>query len=367
MLRRGAVDLPLHGGRCPRWLFEKMVRLSRAILLLIVEEFGREELLKRLTDPMWFQALGCLLGFDWHSSGLTTTVGGAIKQALKPCFKEIGIFICGGKGKTALSTPKEIEFWAEKCALSNKTLELTNYSRLAARIDNNAIQDGFSIYYHLFVFTKDGSWGVIQQGMDEISGYARRYHWYSCFVKDPCVEPHSAIVSQLKKQLVLNLVAKESFDVQQSMVKLLQEDLSKVMKELKLFTYGEIFRFKEDHRLDIRDLKPESLKKVWEKTYNNPPEDFKRLILTPGLGAKSLRALTLAAEIIYDVKASRKDPAVYSYAHGGKDGHPYKVNKKIYENTIVELEEILKRIKVGEYERAKLFKRLPRLFYSSQF
>jgi len=326
---------------------------------LICEEFGREELLKRLTDPLWFQALGCLLGFDWHSSGLTTTVGGAIKEALKPHFKEVGIFLCGGKGKTALKTPKEIFFWGEKVGLSSELSKLVDFSRLTAKIDNSAIQDGFTIYYHLFVFTSEGSWGVVQQGMDEISSYARRYHWYGKSVKNFFISPHSAIVSQVRKKEVLNLVDEGCEGVQNGMVSLLKEDFFKVAKELTPKTYA---FFKSEHSLTYRDLLVSSLKKVWERTYRNPPKDFRELVLTKGLGAKSLRALTLASELIYDVKASRRDPAVYSYAHGGKDGHPYRINKATYEKTIFELEEILKRIKVGDYERARLFKRLPRIF-----
>jgi len=359
MIKKGAVDLPLHGGKCPRWLFDKMVRLSRAILLVIFQEFGREELLRRLTDPFWFQALGCLLGFDWHSSGLTTTVGGAIKEALKPHFLELGFFLCGGKGKRALETPLEIELWAEKAALPQSASSMITLSRLTARIDNNALQDGFSLYYHLFIFTKDGSWGVIQQGMDSVSRYARRYHWYSMPIKDLLSSPHAGIVSSIKRQQVLDLVAKESSEVRASILQLLKEDLDKVLREVKLSAYA---LFKPQHQLSEKDLMPRSLKKVWQITYNNPPKDFKSLLLTRGLGAKALRALTLTSELIYDVKASRKDPAVYSYAHGGKDGYPYRVNKKVYENTILELEEILKRIKVGDYERARLFSRLPKLF-----
>ncbi|MFN3921951.1 MAG: DUF763 domain-containing protein, partial [Caldimicrobium sp.] len=167
MFKRYVVDLPLHGGKCPPWLFEKMVRLSRAILLLVYKEFGRRELLNRLSDPFWFQAFGCLLGFDWHSSGLTTTVGGAIKKALEPYFKDLGLFICGGKGKTALQTPQEIVFWGESASLENEVSRLICLSRLIAKIDNCVLQDGFTLYFHLFIFTKDNYWAVIQQGMDE--------------------------------------------------------------------------------------------------------------------------------------------------------------------------------------------------------
>lgn len=359
MIKRSIVDLPLHGGKCPPWLFERMVKLSRAILLLIYEEFGEKELIKRLTDPFWFQAFGCLLGFDWHSSGLTTTVGGAVKEALKPFFKDLGVYICGGKGKRALNTPQEIITWGEKEGLPQEAIKFVTLSRLTARIDNNAIQDGFQLYFHLFIFSKNKNWGVIQQGMDEKTLYARRYHWYSEKIYNLCENPHVGIVSLIKKEKVLNLVAKKSKSVQNALVNLVKENLSLITKELipKIHII-----FKREHDLTPEDFSFKSLKKIWEKTYENPPSDFQELVLTPGIGAKALRALTLASELIYNVKASREDPVIYSYAHGGKDGHPYKLNKKLYDTTIQELDEILRKIKLREFEKVELFRRLPKIF-----
>ncbi len=359
MIIRNIVDLPLHSGKCPPWLFEKMVKLSRAILLLVYEEFGPKELIERLTDPFWFQALGCLLGFDWHSSGLTTTVGAAVKEALKPYFKELGIYICGGKGRRALKTPEEIIYWGEKEALSQKTEKLITLSRLTAKIDNNAIQDGFQLYFHLFIFSKEGYWGVIQQGMDEKICYARRYHWYSEKIINLCKEPHTGIVSFIKKKEVLNLVASESEKVQNSLINLVKEDFNKILKELTPKVY---FIFKKDHYLTPQDFSYHSLKKIWEKTYQNPPSDFKDLLLIPGMGAKALRALTLTSELIYNVKASRKDPVIYSYAHGGKDGYPYKLDKNLYNTTIQELEEILQKLKLADFTKIELFRKLPKIF-----
>lgn len=359
MVKLGIVDLPLHTGKCPSWLFEKMVRLSRAILLLIYEEFGEKELIKRLTDPFWFQAFGCLLGFDWHSSGLTTTVGIAVKEALRPYFKDLGIYICGGKGKKALNTPQEIIFWGEKEGFSQSAFQLVTLSRFTARIDNNAIQDGFHLYFHLFIFSKNGEWGVIQQGMDEKIFYARRYHWYSEIIHNLCEEPHAGIVSLIKKEQVLNLVDKKSRNVRNALIDLVKENFHTVFKEI----YPKIhIILKKEHTLTLKDFSFKSLKKIWDEIYENPPSDFKQLILTPRIGGKSLRALTLAAELIYNVEASRKDPLIYSYAHGGKDGYPYKLNKKLYNTTIQELEEILNRVKLGEYEKLELLKKLPTLF-----
>lgn len=359
MLRRAVVDLPLHTGKCPAWLFDKMKRLSRAILLIIYQEFGQKELLKRLSDPYWFQALGCLLGFDWHSSGLTTTLCGAIKAGLEPHFKELRLYICGGKGQRALSTPKEIEFWGEKAALKEEAFKYITLSRLIARIDNNALQDGFNLYFHTFIFTEDGSWAVIQQGMDEVSHYARRYHWCSEEGRDLFSDPHTGIVSALKKEEVLNLVSSKSKELRSYMLQMLKENLPHILKEIK--SADRLF-FKRAHPLGYEDIPVSILPKIWEKTYANPPQDFKDLLLTQGLGAKALRALTLTAELIYDAKASRLDPVHYAYAHGGKDGYPYRIDRRIYENTIAELEEILCKTSLSSSEKGELLKRLPRLF-----
>ncbi len=359
MFRKAIVDLPLHGGKCPPWLFEKMQRLTRAIFLIIYQEFGREEILRRLSDPFWFQALGCLVGFDWHSSGLTTTLGGAIKTALEPYFQEMGLYICGGKGKRALATPQEIEFWGEKSGLKDKFSYYTILSRLVARIDNNALQDGFNLYFHLFIFSKEGSWAVIQQGMDEKIFYARRYHWYSQSIKDLLNNPHSGIFSNIKKEEVLNLVAEESSEVRSHILNLLKERLEVILKEVKI---KERLFFKREHSLKEKDLSYKILPKIWEKTYANPPQDFKELLLTPELGAKALRALTLTAELIYDAKASRVDPVHYAFAHGGKDRYPYKIDLRVYENTLRELEEILLKAPLALSDKNNLLKRLPQLF-----
>lgn len=355
MIKKSVVDLPLHGGKCPSWLFEKMVRLARAILLLVYIEFGREEVLKRLADPFWFQALGCLLGFDWHSSGLTTTVGGALKEALSPYFKDLGIYICGGKGKRALQTPQEIEFWGEKHGLSLQIQSLITLSKLVAKIDNNALQDGFHLYFHLFIFSKEGSWVVIQQGMDENINYARRYQWYSKKILNLCEEPHTGIFSFIKKKEIINLVAKKSREVRNSLLELVKEKPDKILREIHLQNY---LIFRKDHQLSLKDVSYKNLKKILETTYENPPQEFKDLLLTSGLGAKTLRALTLTAELIYNVKASREDPVCYAYAHGGKDGYPYRLNKTLYEQTIKELESFIHKAKIFPSEKLELFRKL---------
>ncbi len=359
MIKRSVVDLPLHGGKCPPWLFEKMKRLARAIFIVIYEEFGRREVLKRLSDPFWFQALGCLLGFDWHSSGLTTTVGGAIKEGLRELFKEMGIFICGGKARRALMTPQEIEFWGAQAGLSNRLTHLINISRLVAKIDNSAIQDGFSLYFHLFIFDVEGRWCVIQQGMDSFFSYARRYHWESDNTKDFLNDPHKGIISSVKRDEVLNLASSQSEEARKAMIFMIGEDRKSFLKVLK----GDYLFFRASHGLSKKDLPIDSLKKISLLTYKKEIKEFKDLLLIRGIGEKTLRALTLTAELIYNVKASRKDPVSFAYAHGGKDGYPYKLDRKTYENTIQELEEIILKIKSSNREKLELLRKLPTLFW----
>ncbi len=358
MRRTGIADLPLHGGRAPRWLFHRMVRLSRAIILVILEEYGRPELLRRLSDPFWFQALGCVLGFDWHSSGLTTTVCGALKEALKPLSKETGIFVCGGKGRASLRTPEEIERYAELAGLSNEFQNLPTLSRLSAKVDNTALQDGYTLYHHTFIFTVEGHWAVIQQGLNEITGYARRYHWLGERVENPVEEPHSGIAAVRREKEVLDLTARTSRPVREALCELLKEPPDKLLREIKGLSRLTLPR---KHTLSEKDLHPRSLEKVLLRAYNSPPKDFKELLLIRGLGPKSLRALTLVSELIYGQEASREDPARYAFAHGGKDGHPFPIDRRTYDQSIAFLEEALSKAKIGLQDRLLALKRLGRL------
>ncbi len=356
MKRTGVSDLPLHSGKAPRWLFSKMVRLSRAIVLAIVEEYGPEEFLRRISDPVWFQAFGCVLGFDWHSSGLTTTVCGALKEALRPLCRELGLFVCGGKGRASLKTPEEILKWAEECALPERLSSLPEFSRLAAKVDNAALQDGYTLYHHTFFFTSSGSWAVVQQGMNESTSYARRYHWLGERIKDLVEEPHSGIVSLRKEREVLDLTASKSRSTRDAIVKLLREDPLSVLKEVKTL------RLPRRHDIRSEDLTPKGLERILLSTYERPPDDFKDVLSIRGLGPKTLRALTLVSELIYGCKASREDPVRYSYAHGGKDGHPYPVDSKVYEDTIAFLEDALRRARLGISDKLSLFKKLKTIF-----
>ncbi len=357
MKQTGIAYLPLHGGKAPAWLFQRMVRLGREIVRLTVEEHGPEELLIRISDPYWFQSLGCVLGFDWHSSGVTTTVCGALKEGLKGMERNLGLVVAGGKGATSRKTPSEIIAAGERLPLDRDPEELVYLSRLTAKIDNNAIQDGFQLYHHNFFFTLKGSWAVVQQGMND--RFARRYHWYSRNIQSLTLEPHSAICTNVKREKTLNLVALESAKAQSVMTDLSKERPEKIIQELKKL---KTLSLPSHHEVSVKDLHPESIEKVLLKTYEAKAKDFESLLGMAGVGAKTLRALALISEITYGTPASWKDPAKFSFAHGGKDGHPHPVDKRLYDQSIELLRKSLERAKVEQTEKDKALKRLVQLF-----
>jgi hypothetical protein len=353
-MRRGIADSPLHYGACPPWLFEKMKRLGRGIIEGIAEEWGSEEVLRRLSDPFWFQALGCLLGFDWHSSGLTTTLCGALKEGIRGMERDLGLWIAGGKGKTSLKTPQEIEMVGDKEGI--EVGHLIYASRMSAKVDNSALQDGYQIYHHTFIFTRSGKWCVIQQGMNEKTGYARRYHWLSEELCDFVCEPHSSIVSQRVEKNVLNLVARESERAREAVTLLSSERPERTLKELERV---EILRLPREHPVVIRK---ESLRKVLLKTYERKPRDFEELLGIEGVGPATIRALALLGELIFGAKPSYRDPVKFSFAHGGKDGHPYPVNRETYEKTIQVLEEAVRLAKIGKKDKWEVLRKLARFY-----
>ncbi len=357
MQQTGIAHLPLHGGKAPAWLFQRMVRLGRELLRLIVEHYGPHEVLARLSDPYWFQSLGCVLGFDWHSSGVTTTVCGALKEGLRGREREFGLVIAGGKGATSRKTPAEILAAGDRYALNCDPEALVQLSRLTAKIDNNAIQDGFQLYHHNFLFTFDGSWTVVQQGMND--RFARRYHWHSGNVHSLIVDPHTAICSNVRSAHTLNLVTAESLAAQSVITELSREHPEKLGAELRAL---QRLSLPPRHEITARDLHPESLEKILLKTYEAKADDFQALLGMPGVGAKTLRALTLLAEITYGTPASWKDPAKFSFAHGGKDGHPYPVDRNVYEESIQFLRRIIERARVEPSEKQNSLKRLNSLF-----
>jgi hypothetical protein len=334
-----------------------MVALSREILCFIVDEFRPREVLQRLADPVWFQSLGCVLGFDWHSSGLTTTTTGAIKEALKDVGPEMGLFIAGGKGKTSRKTPEEIMTFGDKHSLARSAESLVYASRMSAKVDNTAVHDGYQLYHHCFIFTRAGEWAVVQQGMNEANNRARRYHWLWTpetdfdFVN----EPHSGVISERRAQEVLNLVAKESDRCREACANLAGESPESIGVELKKMKE---LSLPAAHHFSLLDLMPRSVERVLLKTYENPPADFERLLATRGVGPKTIRALALIAEVLYGTPASRRDPARYSFAHGGKDGVPYPVDRRTYDRSIEILREAVARARIGDTERKKALQRL---------
>ena len=350
-MRTGICDLPLHSGRTPRWLFERMVRLSRAIFEAIVEFYGPEEFLNRISDPVWFQVLGCILGFDWHSSGLTTTTGGALKLAINPIVQDFGIQVCGGKGAASRKTPMEIENHADRIGINPGPL--IHASRLSAKVDNTALQDGYQLYHHLFIFSKDGGWAVIQQGMNAENHYARRYHWQSK-IKSFTSNPHKGIIGRKEKN-VLNLV--------DEMTEKTRADIVQVSKESpdKLIRHIPYLRFPSEHPIGDFTINQNFLRKVTIRIRESNPEGFENLLLTRGLGPKSLRAFALLAHLIIGSELSLRDPVTFSYAHGGKDGHPFPVNRKIYDQSIQFLEEVVRKSRIDFVEKDKIYNRFRKL------
>ena len=351
-VRTGIANLPLHYGKVPPWLFERMAKLAREITIIITTEFSPQEMLRRLSDPFWFQAFGCVLGYDWHSSGVTTTVCGALKEGLKG-LDGLGFFVAGGKGKTSRKTPTEIETKGHLLKVS--PLPLVYASRMSAKVDNSALQDGYQLYHHCFFFTRDGAWAVVQQGMNETNHSARRYHWLGEKVTDFVCEPHAAICSQ-DTGTALNLVALESQQARTVITQVATEAKpEKIVTELKRL---KTLNLPPRHHLNLEDIHPEYLTKILIATYERQPQDFERLLGLEGVGPKTLRALSLISELVYGVPVSFRDPARYSFAHGGKDGYPYPVDRKTYDQSIELLHRAVSKARVGETEKLAALRRL---------
>jgi hypothetical protein len=331
-----------------------MAQLAPAIVEVIVLEHGRSEFLRRLSDPFWFQAFGCVLGFDWHSSGVTTTVCGALKEGLATRESELGIFVAGGKGRASRRTPMELTHFGDRLGLDGARLAYN--SRMAAKVDSAAVQDGFGIYHHSFFLTADGEWAVVQQGMRTSDRSARRYHWLGSQVKDFVNEPHAAIASDAKAETVLNMVAAESTHAREVSTEFARQDPKTIARELaRVITLA----LPNRHWVDIKaDINPGHLRKVLEKTYEAGPKDYEALLAVPGLGPKAVRALALVSDVVYGSPASMRDPARFSFAHGGKDGHPYPVNRPVYDHTVEWLKDAVGKAKLGQSDKMHALKRL---------
>jgi len=354
--KTGIAHLPLHYGKAPPWLFDRMVKLAQEITIAIVTDFGSEEMLRRLSHPFWFQALGCILGFDWHSSGVTTTLCGALKEGIKGLEQDLGLFIAGGKGRASRRTPSEIEVWGEKISLNPAPLVYA--SRMSAKVDSSAVQDGYQLYHHTFLFTPSGSWTVIQQGMNEATRYARRYHWLGEAVSSFVNEPHSAILSEAKGQ-ALNLVARESDPARTTIADIAtQQKPHDILTDLRRL---KTLNLPSHHPIGVHDLHPDSLSKILLSTYERQPHSFEQLLGLSGVGPKTIRALSLISELVYGVTPSYRDPARYSFAHGDKDGIPYPADRKTYDQSIELLRKALHKTKLGIREKNETLNRLNRL------
>ena len=350
--RTGTAQLPLHGGRAPAWLFSRMVLLAREITIHIVSEYGPEEMLRRLSDPFWFQAFGCVLGFDWHSSGVTTTVTGALKEGVKGLERDLGFFAGGGKGAVSRKTPREIVTACERLSIDPSALVYA--SRMSAKVDSAAVQDGYQLYHHAFFFTPSGGWCVVQQGMNDANSMARRYHWLSASVRSYVNEPHAAVCADATGP-TLNLVASESESVRVSTAELSREKPGIVLSALNDLP---LLSMPRRHAVTATDVNPAHLQKILLKTYERAPEDFETLLGMPGVGARTLRALALVSEIIYGTPASTRDPARFSFAHGGKDRTPFPVDRETYDRTVEILRAAVNRSGIDRSERVNALKRL---------
>ncbi len=351
MQRSGTANLPLHGGNVPKWLADRMTLLGTAIAENVIRDYGTSALLSRLADPFWFQALGAVMGMDWHSSGITTSVLGALKRGLNPRSRDLGIYICGGRGRHSRRTPDELREYADRMGLDGE--KLVRASRLAARVDNNAIADGFQLYLHGFVLTATGEWTIVQQGMNERSALARRYHWHSATVKDFTVEPHSAIVGDPQGE-IMNLVAAPATPAQTAMLEIVSRPPDKVLHDFRNLTMPR----RHDVRADDLDLT--RLGAVLGVAYERDLRDFASLLLVEKLGPRTLQSLALVAEVIHGTPTRFRDPARFSFAHGGKDGHPFSVPLKTFDQTIHVIRSSLEAAKVGDTERIDGLRRLDR-------
>jgi uncharacterized protein len=351
MKRSGTADLPLHGGRVPQWLAQRMTLLGTGITEAIVHDYGTSGFLSRLSDPFWFQAFGAVMGMDWHSSGITTSVMGALKRGLAPRANELGLYICGGRGRFSRNTPNELRLLGERRGFDADALVRT--SKLTARIDNNAIADGFQIYLHNFVVAANGEWAVVQQGLNDHTGMARRYHWHSPSVKDFVTEPHTGIVGE-NQGTIMNLVDTQAKPAQSALLEIAHERPEKTLdaaRHLKLPAH---------HDVRAKDVDLKRLGAVLAVAYERDLHDFAELLLTENLGPRTLQSLALVAEVVHGAPSRFSDPARFSFAHGGKDRHPFPVPLKTYDESLNVLRKGLDAAKVGDKEKLDAFHRLNR-------
>ena len=394
--RTGHADLPLHVGTVPRWLADRMRDLGVLIVEAMLINYGKKEVLRRLSDPLWFQSLGAVLGMDWHSSGITTSVMYALKRGINPRAREFGLCVCGGRGKYSRRTPEELEYLCNATGLNGN--ELISASKLCAKVDNAAVQDGFQLYQHNFILSDEGDWTVVQQGMCDRTKTARRYHWSSENLTSFVEEPHSGVTGE-QQGLILNLTDSNAGDTRSSILTLTKESPEKIISEIKSLSANglpenieknskiqmELFEdenkiilpkneghvivenfharnivMPDHHEVRKEDVDLKRLGGVLATAYESNPKDFETLLLTPGLGPRTLQSLTLVSEVINGTPSRFQDPARFSFAHGGKDGHPFPVPLKIYDESIRVLGDAIEKSKLGFTDKSKCIDRLHR-------
>jgi hypothetical protein len=366
--RAGSADLPLHGGHVPKWLADRMTRLGAVMSLAIVHHYGRDELLRRLANPFWFQCFGSVMGMDWHSSGITTSVIGALKRGLTPLQKELGIHVCGGRGKHSRQTPHELVAIGDSVGFDGAAL--AKASRLVAKVDSAAVQDGFDLYLHGFIVTDDGKWTVVQQGMNGVRKQARRYHWLSEGLKSFVDDPHAAIEG-IRQGEIINLADRRAEKSRHAQLDLLSSfGPDKITAEFAKLEMRDVVPTQPDqlslphlimpshHDVRASDVVSRRLHGNLAAAADRGPTDFPELLLTPGVGARTVQALAMVAEVVHGTPYRFTDPARFSFAHGGKDRHPFPVPLKVYDETIRVLKSAVRSAKLGREEELGALKRL---------
>ncbi len=349
MKRSGTADLLLHGGAVPPWLFNRMKQLALPLVEAIIENRGKDDFLERLSDPFWFQSFGSVIGMDWNSSGITTTVLNVLKQSINPVSKQLGLYVCGGKGKQSIRTPLELIEVGHKAGLDGD--HLAKCSKLSAKVDNTALQDGYNLYIHSFVVSDTGRWSVIQQGMHHSNGMARRYHWHSKNLKSFVEEPHVAVCGKTQGS-ILNLVHKDAAPTKQGILEITREHPAKILKEVPHLLVPVY------HHIKPKDVDMKRLGSILWLAQENETQKFEDLLLLKGLGPRTLHSLTLVSEIIHGTPSRFSDPARFAFAHGGKDATPFPVPTKVYDETINTLRNAVDRAKIGNADKLKAVKKL---------
>ncbi len=352
MNHSGSADLALMGGAIPPWLYERMKKLSLAIVEAILTEYGHQAFLAKMADPLWFQSFGAVIGMDWNSSGVTTAVMRALKSTVNPHSKQLGLYICGGKGKQSLRTPAELEAYGQRTGLDG--LALARSSKLAAKVDNTALQDGYQLYLHNFVLSEKGDWTVIQQGMKPEDSSARRYHWHSAHLDSFVREPHSAVCGEQQGD-ILNLVAEAAAPTQSGILKLTDEKPEHILREIPRLVLPNYYGVKS------KDVNLKRLGSILWLAQETETRDFEELLLLKGLGPRTLQSLTLVSEVIHGTASRFSDPARFSFAHGSKGGKPFPVPTKVYDETITALRKAVDLAKIGQSDKQRAIQKLGQL------